>query len=92
MAAAKPKAYRVKGAVAVIRKDGHERYIDRGGVFPADALDEANAEHLLAAGLIEVFELPEVVDEAKSEAYKAAANAAAAEKAAADKAAADAKK
>jgi len=87
MAAAKPKAYRVKGAVAVIRKDSHERYIDRGGVFPADALDEANAKHLLTAGLIEVFELPEVADEAK-----VAADAAAAEKTAADKAAADAKK
>jgi hypothetical protein len=79
MAVSKPKAYRVKGAVAVIRKDSHERYIDRGGVFLADALDEANAKHLLAAGLIEVFELPEVVDEAKADADKAAADKAAAE-------------
>ena len=86
---AAPKAYRVKGAVAVIRKDGHERYIDRGGVFRADALDEANAKHLLTAGLIEVFELPEVVDEAKVAAEKAAADKVAAEKAAADKAAAE---
>lgn len=57
MAARKPKAYRVKGPVAVIRKGKHERYVNRGGVFLADALDEANAEHLLSVGLIEPFEL-----------------------------------
>ena len=86
---AAPKAYRVKGAVAVIRKDGHERYVDRGGVFRADALDEGNAKHLLTAGLIEAFELPEVVDEA---ADQAAAEKAATEKAVADQAAAGTKK
>jgi hypothetical protein len=50
--------YKVIGSLAVIRKDKHERYINRGGVFGADVIDEANAEHLLAVGLIEVFEQP----------------------------------
>lgn len=60
MAARKPAkgdAYKVVGAVAVIRKDGHERYVDRGGVFGAEALDADNAEHLLGLGLIEAVEV-----------------------------------
>lgn len=59
MAARKPKAYRVIGAAAVIRKDKHERYVERGGVFLADALDEENAKHLLGVGLIAPFEIAE---------------------------------
>ena len=53
------KAYRVVGPVAVIRKNKHERYVNRGGIFLADALDEENAEHLLGVGLIEAFDLPD---------------------------------
>ena len=71
MDARKAKAYTVKGAAAVIRKSGHERYLDRGAVFLADALDEDNAKHLLSAGLIEEFELAAESDnkaEAKSKA------------------------
>lgn len=45
--------YRVIGSVAVIRKNKHERYLNRGAVFFADALDEENAAHLLRVGLIE---------------------------------------
>lgn len=60
MAAARaPKkgdAYRVVGPLAVIRKDRHERYLDHGAVFGADIIDEANAEHLLRVGLIDVAE------------------------------------
>lgn len=52
-------SYRVTGAVAVIRKDGHERYIDQGGVFSAEVIDEANAKHLLSVGLIESIEAEE---------------------------------
>lgn len=52
-------AYRVIGPVAVIRKEKHERYVNRGGVFLADEIDETNAEHLLSVGLVEPFELPE---------------------------------
>ncbi|WP_417555597.1 hypothetical protein [Microbacterium sp.] len=77
MAARKAKAYQVKGAAAVIRKSGHERYVDRGAIFLADALDEENAKHLLGAGLIEEVELAaESGDEAEA---KAAAEKAAAE-------------
>lgn len=47
------KGYRVIGAAAVIRKDGHERYVPKGGVFAADQLDEDNAKHLLSVALIE---------------------------------------
>lgn len=77
MAAAKPKAYRVSAAAAVIRKEKAERYLYRGAIIPADTIDEDNAKHLLAQGLIESFD-PD------------AGSAAAAKKAAADKAAADA--
>lgn len=46
------KQYRVVGSVAVIRKDKHEWYLGRGVIFGADRIDEANAKHLLARGLI----------------------------------------
>lgn len=52
------EAYRVKGALIAIRKDKQERYVSQGSLVLADALDKENAEHLLTAGLIEVFELP----------------------------------
>lgn len=55
-AAKKPTAYVVVGAAAVIRKDKAERYLYRGATVSADALDEGNAKHLLAAGLIEAAE------------------------------------
>jgi hypothetical protein len=51
------KGYRVIGAAAVIRKEGHERYVSRGGVFSADQLDEENARHLLGVGLIEAVKV-----------------------------------
>lgn len=51
--AAAAKGYRVIGALAVIRKNGHERYVAKGGVFGADQLDADNAKHLLGVGLIE---------------------------------------
>ena len=51
------KGYRVIGAAAVIRKDGHERYVPKGGVFAADQLDEENAKHLLGVGLIETVKV-----------------------------------
>lgn len=51
--AAAAKGYRVVGAMAVIRKNGHERYVTKGGVFTADQIDEDNAKHLLSVGLIE---------------------------------------
>lgn len=47
------KVYRVIGSLAVIRKDGHERYLERDAVFGADVIDETHAEHLLRVGLIE---------------------------------------
>jgi multidrug efflux pump subunit AcrA (membrane-fusion protein) len=53
MAAAAAKGYRVVGAAAVIRKNGHERYVANGATFSADQLDEDNAKHLLSVGLIE---------------------------------------
>ena len=49
------KRYRVIGALAVVRKDGNERYVANGGVFGADQIDEANAKHLRGVGLIEVI-------------------------------------
>ncbi len=55
--AKKAQAYRVIGALAVIRKDGHERYVDHGGIVSANQLDEDNAKHLLNVGLIEAFEV-----------------------------------
>lgn len=87
MAARKAKAYRVVGAAAVIRKDGHERYVYRNGVFAADALDEANAKHLLSLGLIEADNSANVETEAEAE---AAAQKAAEEEAAAQQRAAKA--
>jgi hypothetical protein len=53
------KAYKVVGPVAVIRKGKSERYVNRGAVLPADLLDEDNAEHLVAVGLIEPVEVAE---------------------------------
>lgn len=53
------RAYRVTGAAAVIRKGGHERYLDRGALVAGDGLDDDNAKHLLEVGLIEEFELPD---------------------------------
>lgn len=53
---AKATGYRVIGAVAVIRKNGHERYISRDGIFSAEQIDEDNAKHLLGVGLIEKFD------------------------------------
>lgn len=47
------KGYRVIGAAAVIRKNGHERYVPKDGTFAADQLDDDNAKHLLSVGLIE---------------------------------------
>lgn len=61
MAARKPKkadAYQVVGAAAVIRKGKNERYLDRGAIVLGEDLDDANAAHLVAAGLIEEYELP----------------------------------
>jgi hypothetical protein len=49
-----PVRYRVIGAVAVIRKDKRERYIDRGGIVPAELIDEENAAHLVRVGLLEL--------------------------------------
>lgn len=68
MGAAKPKAYRVIGPVAVIRKNKHERYLNRGAVFLADAIDADNAEHLLGANLIEAFELPKAEEQGEQQA------------------------
>ncbi|WP_439593895.1 hypothetical protein [Microbacterium sp.] len=51
------KGYRVIGAAAVIRKNGHERYVAHDGVFTADQLDDDNAKHLLSVGLIEVIKV-----------------------------------
>lgn len=67
MAARKPKGYKVTGAVAVIRKDGNERYVYRGVTLPASAFDEDNAKHLLGAGLIEPHDPPAGADEAGDE-------------------------
>lgn len=53
MPAKKPTAYRVSGALAIVRMDGTERYLYRGAEFDADSIDAAHAEHLLGAGLIE---------------------------------------
>ena len=58
MPATNVRGYRVTGATAVIRKDGNERYVARGGVFLATALDKANAKHLVRVGLIEPIDLP----------------------------------
>lgn len=56
----KPTAYEVVGAAAVIRKDGHERYLEHGAIIAADVLDEANADHLVTVGILEPYEAPEV--------------------------------
>lgn len=53
-----PNAFRVVGPVAVIRKDRHERYVYRGGLFFAKDIDADNAEHLVGLGLIEPHDLP----------------------------------
>lgn len=58
MAAAEAKAYRVIGAAAVVRKDKHERYLYRGAVFSADAIDADNAKHLVGLKLIEAYSEP----------------------------------
>ena len=58
MAAEKPAAFKVVGAAAVIRLGKNERYVYRNALLTADQLDEDNAKHLQAAGLIEPFELP----------------------------------
>lgn len=59
MAARKPKGYKVIGALAIVRKAGAERYLYQGAIFPADAIDEDNAKHLTAAGLIVAHEIAE---------------------------------
>lgn len=90
MAAKKATAYQAVGALVVIRKGGHERYLDRGAVFGADQVDEANAEHLLSAGLIKPFEAPVAEAHADADAEAAAKATAEAEaKAAAEKAEAE---
>lgn len=55
--------YVVEAPVTVIRKEGHERYLERGTIFDAEKIDDDNAEHLLAAGLIADYEAPEPVEE-----------------------------
>lgn len=97
MAAA--KGYRVIGAAAVIRKNGHERYVPKGGVFAADQLDEENAKHLRSVGLIEPADIDAVekpkaltqadVDAAVKAATEAQANELAETKAALEKATAE---
>jgi len=47
-------AFRVSGAVAVLRTDkGNERYVYRGGVIESTPDTEASIKHLLSVGLIE---------------------------------------
>lgn len=50
--------YRVKAAAAVIQIGGSERYLYRGAIVPKAT---TNIDHLEAVGLIEEFELADVV-------------------------------